>query len=265
MALHDYAVWSTGAPNERVTEDEFVQLLDEVVASARSGQMAVRALTDDEVALVRGLAEPSPPAAVVPAPPRGPRLSAWECARTSNDVTLEGWSRALEFRDRETDGHARRVTALTLHLAEILDIPESERVHIRRGALLHDIGKMAIPDSILLKPGALTPQEWDTMRLHPVYAYELLSPIAHLRPALDIPYCHHERWDGSGYPRGLQGEEVPLAARAFMLADVWDALRSNRPYRLAWPGPRTVEFIRGNAGVLFDPEIVKVFLPLVPY
>ena len=264
MTLHDCTVGGTSAPSDQVTEADFVQLLDEVVASARAGQMAVRDLTDDEVALVRGLAESSPPAAVEPAPPRGPRPSAWEFVRT-NDVTLEGWSRALEFRDRETDGHARRVTELTLHLAKILDIPEAERIHIRRGALLHDIGKMAIPDSILLKPGALTEQEWDTMRLHPTYAYELLSPIAHLRPALDIPYCHHERWDGSGYPRGLQGEQVPLSARAFMLADVWDALRSNRPYRLAWPGLRTAEFIEGNAGRLFDPEMVKIFLPLVPY
>src|SRR5207237_2840671 len=134
---------------------------------------------------------------------------------TTYDTTLEGWSRALDLRDRETEGHSRRVTEITLLLAAALGVPPDERVHIRRGALLHDIGKMGIPDSILHKPGPLTPDEWMVMRLHPLYAYELLEPIPFLRPALDIPYCHHERWDGSGYPRGLTGPAIPRAARIF--------------------------------------------------
>lgn len=135
-------------------------------------------------------------------------------------------------------------------------------MHVRRGALLHDIGKMGVPDSILSKPDKLTDGEWVAMRKHPVFAYEMLAPIAYLKPALDIPYCHHEKWDGSGYPRGLKGEQIPLAARLFAIVDVWDALRSNRPYRAAWPEEKALEHIRSEAGTHFDPEIVELFLKL---
>lgn len=176
------------------------------------------------------------------------------------DTTLEGWSRALDLRDRETEGHTRRVTEMTLRLARAVGIGERELVHVRRGALLHDIGKMAVPDRILHKPGPLNDEEWAIMRMHPVYAYELLAPIEFLRPAIDIPYCHHERWDGSGYPRGLRGEHIPLTARIFAVVDVWDALRSDRPYREAWPEARIREYLRANVGTLFDPAITEIFL-----
>lgn len=178
------------------------------------------------------------------------------------ETTIEGWSRALDLRDRETEGHTLRVTALTLKLAEAMGFSEEERVHIRRGALLHDMGKLAVPDRILLKPDRLTDDEWEVMRLHPLYAYDMLAPIEYLRPALDIPYAHHERWDGSGYPRGLKGEEIPLVARIFAVVDVWDALTSNRPYRPAWNQQATLEYIKKNAGTLFDPQVVEIFLKL---
>ncbi len=178
------------------------------------------------------------------------------------DTTLEGWSRALDLRDKETEGHTRRVTQLTLRLAQAMDLGEAERTQAMRGALLHDIGKMAIPDSILLKPGPLTADEWEIMRRHPGYACDLLAPIEYLRPALPIPYCHHEKWDGSGYPRGLKGEAIPLEARLFAVADVWDALRSDRPYH----PPRSVEeslaYIRDQPGKHFDPKVVELFLRL---
>ncbi|MBK9711883.1 MAG: response regulator [Kouleothrix sp.] len=176
--------------------------------------------------------------------------------------TLEGWARALELRDKETEGHAQRVTELTVALARSMGFSESELVHIRRGALLHDIGKMGVPDSILLKPGPLTAEEWVIMRQHPVYAYEMLVPITYLRLALDIPYCHHEKWDGSGYPRGLQGEQIPLSARIFSVVDVWDALRFDRPYRKGWPEDRVREHIREQSGTHFDPQVVAAFLKL---
>lgn len=179
------------------------------------------------------------------------------------DKTIEGWAHALELRDAETEGHSRRVTKLTLQLACMLGYDEDELVHIRRGAVLHDIGKMAIPDNILLKNGALTPEERDIMCRHPVYAYEWLSTIPFLRPALDIPYYHHERWDGSGYPHGLKGEQIPLAARIFSVVDVWDALCFNRPYREAWPTDRVARYVYDNAGILFDPTVVEVFLSSV--
>jgi putative nucleotidyltransferase with HDIG domain len=176
------------------------------------------------------------------------------------DRTLEGWSRALDLRDRETEGHSRRVTETTLHLARAVGVPEPDLVHIRRGALLHDIGKMGIPDAILLKPGPLTGEERAIMERHPVYAYDLLSPIDYLHPALDIPYGHHEKWDGTGYPRRLRGDEIPLAARIFAVADVWDALCSRRPYRPAWTKGRARQYIRTQAGKHFDPRVVQIFL-----
>jgi len=179
------------------------------------------------------------------------------------DMTLEGWARALELRDQETEGHARRVTELTLRLAHAMGMRDEELVHIRRGVLLHDIGKMGIRDSILLKPGELNDEEWEIMRQHPVYAYELLLPIPFLRPALDIPYCHHERWDGKGYPQGLKGKQIPLPARVFAVVDVYDALRSDRPYRKAWTEEQAREYIREQAGKHFDPQVVQAFLDLL--
>lgn len=178
------------------------------------------------------------------------------------DRTLEGWSRALDLRDEGTEGHTLRVTELTLQLARALHVAESDLVHIRRGALLHDIGKMGVPDSVLFKHEPLTEKEWEIMRRHPVYAYDLLSPIDYLRPALDIPYCHHEKWDGTGYPRKLQGDQIPLAARIFAVLDVWDALRSDRPYRPAWSEAQAREYIREQAGIHFDPRVVEAFLAL---
>ncbi len=185
--------------------------------------------------------------------------AAVELAR-AYDSSLDGWSRALDLRDKETEGHTRRVTDMTLRLARAMGVPEADLVDIRRGALLHDIGKMGIPDSILLKPGPLTEEEWKVMRRHPVYAYEFLSPTPYLRPALDVPYCHHEKWDGTGYPRGLRGEGIPRAARIFAVADVWDALRSDRPYRAAWTAAKARDYIREQAGKHFDPRVVEVFL-----
>jgi PAS domain S-box-containing protein len=179
------------------------------------------------------------------------------------EETIEGWSRALDLRDQETEGHTQRVTELTLRLARAMNLPPEQLVHIRRGALLHDIGKMGVPDAILFKKGPLTEEEWEIMRQHPVYAYEMLSPIRYLRPALEIPYCHHERWDGSGYPRGLKGEEIPLAARLFAVADVYDALTSHRPYRPAWTQEEALEYLRQQAGKLFDPRVVELFLKIV--
>jgi HD-GYP domain-containing protein (c-di-GMP phosphodiesterase class II) len=175
------------------------------------------------------------------------------------DTTIEGWSRALDLRDKETEGHTQRVTEMTIRLAKAMSISEEEIVHLRRGALLHDMGKMGVPDRILLKPGALTDDEWAIMRQHPQFAYDMLLPIAYVRPALDIPYCHHEKWDGTGYPRGLKGEEIPLAARIFAVADVWDALRSDRPYRKGWTEERVQAHIREQSGQHFDPKVVEAF------
>lgn len=189
------------------------------------------------------------------------RASREELIRAYDD-TIQGWARALELRDAETQGHSHRVTEMTIKLARFIGYPEAELVHLRRGALLHDIGKMGIPDSILLKPGPLTPEEEAIMRRHPVYAYEMLSGIPFLRPALDIPYCHHEKWDGSGYPRQLQGTEIPLGARIFSIIDVCDALCSDRPYRAGWPFERAQEYIRSQSGKAFDPHLVEAFLQL---
>lgn len=179
------------------------------------------------------------------------------------DTTLEGWTRALDLRDQETEGHTQRVVEMTVRMAQLFGIPDKDLIHIRRGALLHDIGKMGIPDSILLKPGPLTEEEWLIMRKHPVFAFNLLSPISHLRQALDIPYCHHEWWDGSGYPRHLKGLEIPLSARIFSVVDVWDALTSDRPYRKAWNAKKTLDYIENKKDIQFDPQIVELFLKLI--
>jgi PAS domain S-box-containing protein len=177
--------------------------------------------------------------------------------------TLEGWSRALELREHETAGHSQRVVALTLAIARKMGIPEEDLIHIQRGALLHDIGKMGIPDSILLKPEALTDEEWEVMRQHAQFAYQLLVGIPYLAPALDIPYCHHEHWDGSGYPRKLKGDEIPLTARIFAVVDVWDALTSNRPYRSAWTEQVVYAYMQSQSGKLFDPRVVEEFLNMI--
>jgi len=179
------------------------------------------------------------------------------------DATIQGLSRALDLRDKETEGHTQRVAEMTLRLAQACGMTDHELVHVRRGALLHDMGKMGIPDSILLKPGPLTEEEWEIMRLHPQYAYEMFSPIDYLRPALDIPYSHHEKWDGTGYPDGLKGDEIPLSARLFAVVDVWDALTSERPYRPAWPEEKALEYIKDQSGKHFDPRAVKLFLSLL--
>ena len=179
------------------------------------------------------------------------------------DATIEGWSHALDLRDRETEGHTQRVTRLTEQLARQLGVGDAQLIHIRRGALLHDIGKMGVPDRILQKEGELTPEEWEVMRRHPQYAFEMLLPIEYLRPALDIPYGHHERWDGQGYPRRLKGEQIPLAARIFSVVDVWDALIEDRPYRAAWPEEKVIQHLRDNSGTQFDPRVVDEFIKMI--
>lgn len=185
-----------------------------------------------------------------------------ELVMAYDDTTLQGWSRALDLRDKETEGHSSRVTEMTVQIAVAMGVSKAELVHIRRGAMLHDIGKLGVPDNILLKVDKLTDEEWAIMSKHPVYAYEMLVPIAYLRQALDIPYCHHEKWDGTGYPRGLKGEEIPLSARIFAVVDVWDALRSDRPYRKGWSEEKVCEHIKSLAGTHFDPKVVDVFLKM---
>lgn len=181
----------------------------------------------------------------------------------SYETTLEGWAKALELRDKETEGHSRRVIDNTLRLARQLGVSESDIVHLHRGAILHDIGKMAIPDEILRKKGELSAEESRIIHKHPQVAYELLKTIPYLKESLDIPYCHHEHWDGSGYPRGLKGEEIPLAARIFTVVDVWDALLSDRPYRSAWPKKDVIQYIEENSGQLFDPVVAQSFLDMI--
>ncbi|MFH1184011.1 MAG: HD domain-containing phosphohydrolase [Chloroflexota bacterium] len=178
------------------------------------------------------------------------------------DATIEGWSHALDLRDQETEGHTQRVAELTLKLARDFGFSGADLMQIRWGALLHDIGKMGVPDGILLKPGPLTDEEWVTMKKHPTFAHDMLAPIGYLRLALDIPYCHHEKWDGTGYPRGLKGEQIPMPARAFAVVDVWDALTSDRPYRKAWSRPDALEYIRAQSGKHFDPRVVDAFINL---
>ncbi len=176
------------------------------------------------------------------------------------DSTLSGWSLALELKDMETEGHTQRVTNMTVELARAYGIPEKEIVHIRRGAILHDIGKMGVPDSILQKPSELTEEEWEIMRKYPENAYHMLKGIEYLKPALDIPYCHHERWDGKGYPRGLKGEEIPIAARLFSIVDAWDALSTNRPYRKSLTRLSTRQTITADKGTRYQPELVDFFI-----
>jgi len=178
------------------------------------------------------------------------------------DATIEGWAQALELRDMETEGHSRRVVELTLKLAREMGVEKKQLIHIRRGALLHDIGKMGVPDAILQKPGKLNEAEWKIMREHPVFAYKWLAPIEFLKPALDIPYCHHERWDGSGYPRGLSKNEIPLSARIFSVVDVWDAMTSDRFYRKRLPKNEVAEYLKSQAGILFDEQVIKAFFSL---
>jgi putative nucleotidyltransferase with HDIG domain len=176
------------------------------------------------------------------------------------DETIEGWSKALDLRDNETEGHTQRVAKMSIQLAQLFGFSDELMINIRWGALLHDIGKMGIPDYILLKPGPLTDDEWIIMKKHPVFALNMLTPIQYLNGALDIPYCHHEKWDGSGYPRGLKNDQIPLAARIFAIVDVWDALRSDRPYRKAWSKERTIDYIKKQNGIHFDPNVVELFL-----
>ncbi len=183
-----------------------------------------------------------------------------EALLNAYDKTIEGWSQAVDLRDHETEGHTLRVTEATLKLAKLVGVDKTTLEHMRRGALLHDIGKLGIPDSILHKPGKLTEEEWKLMRLHPVYAYRLLSPIQYLEPAMDIPYCHHEDWNGKGYPQGLAGLKIPLAARIFSIVDVWDALRSDRPYRKAWPEDEVRAYILEHKSIEFDPDLADLFL-----
>jgi putative nucleotidyltransferase with HDIG domain len=176
------------------------------------------------------------------------------------EATIVGWSRALDLRDRETEGHSQRVTEMTLRLARAMGMTQEELSQVRWGSLLHDIGKMGIPDAILLKPGPLTDEEWVIMKKHPTFAFELLSPIFYLRGALDIPHYHHEKWDGSGYPLGLKGAQIPLVARLFAVVDVWDALKSDRPYRPGWTDEKVRAHLLTSAGSHFDPDVVAVFL-----
>lgn len=202
-------------------------------------------------------------------------LVAWRVSRildtmfeqlvSAYDTTIEGWSEALEMRSQETEGHSHRVCELTMKLVKQMGIDETRWTHIQRGVLLHDIGKMGVPDQILCKNGPLTEAEMKIMREHPVKAYHLLSNIPYLKPALQIPYCHHEKWDGSGYPRGLKGTDIPLEARIFSVIDVWDAMRSYRSYRDAIPENQVIEYLCSESGRSFDPEIVKEFFTMMGF
>jgi diguanylate cyclase (GGDEF)-like protein/PAS domain S-box-containing protein/putative nucleotidyltransferase with HDIG domain len=179
------------------------------------------------------------------------------------DAAVIGWCRLLTLRDEETEAHSERVTDLTMRVAREMKMDDDKLVYVRWGSLLHDIGKIGVPDRILSKPGPLTEEEREIMSHHPSIAYEMLAPISFLRPALTIPFCHHEKWDGTGYPRGLKGEEIPLEARIFALSDVWDALRSDRPYRKRWPKVKVTEHIKSLIGTHFDPDVAEVFLKVV--
>lgn len=188
---------------------------------------------------------------------------AYDELENAYDETLMGWAKAVELRDQDTEEHTQRVAKLTIHLANYMNLPETEIIHIRRGAMMHDIGKLGIPDGILLKTGRLTPAEFEIMKLHTTLARDMIYPIKHLRSAIDIPFCHHEKWDGSGYPRGLRREDIPLSARLFSIVDVWDALRSNRPYRSEWSHEKVVQYIQEQSGLHFDPTVVRQFIGMI--
>jgi len=179
------------------------------------------------------------------------------------DATIEGWSKAMDLRDKETEGHTKRVTETALKLAQALNIPKGNLIHLRRGGLLHDMGKLGVPDYILYKADKLTDEEWQVMRKHPQFAYDMLYEIQYIQPALEIPYCHHEKWDGTGYPRKLAGEDIPLSARIFAVVDVWDALTSDRPYRKAWTKEQALAYIREQSGRHFDPQVARTFLKMI--
>jgi putative nucleotidyltransferase with HDIG domain len=183
--------------------------------------------------------------------------------RQNYDLTLESWAKVLEYRDKETEGHSRRLVELSTQLAQALGLSPEYIAHLRRGALLHDIGKLAIPDEILLKPGELNDGERKLLQQHPVYAKQMLSKVSFLQPCVEVAYSHHERWDGLGYPEGLKGEAIPLSARIFAVVDQWDALTSDRPYRKAWTRENVIAYIQENAGKIYDPEIVNVFLTII--
>jgi putative nucleotidyltransferase with HDIG domain len=183
--------------------------------------------------------------------------------RRNYDLTLEAWAKVLEYRDKETEGHSRRLVDLSSRLATALGLAAEEIEHLKRGALLHDIGKLAIPDEILLKPGALNDAERRLMQQHPTYAKQMLSQVSFLQPCIDVAYSHHERWDGLGYPEGLKGEAIPLSARIFAIVDQWDALTSTRPYRKAWTREDVLAYFRDNAGKIYDPQIVSVFFTII--
>jgi len=183
--------------------------------------------------------------------------------RRNYDLTLEAWARVLEYRDRETEGHSRRLVKLSAQLGKALGLSEEELLNLRRGALIHDIGKLAIPDEILLKPDVLDENERKLIQKHPVYARQMLSEISFLQPAISVAYSHHERWDGKGYPEGMKREEIPLLARLFAVVDAWDALTSERVYRPAWSAEKTAAYLKDNSGIKYDPRIVEVFLKLV--
>ena len=189
--------------------------------------------------------------------------SLFEELENAYEETLMGWAKAVELRDQDTENHTMRVAKLTIHLARFLQVPEEQIIHIHRGAMMHDIGKLGIPDSILLKPNRLTAAEYEIMKMHTTYAYDMIYPINHLRPAIEIPFCHHEKWDGSGYPRGLRCEEIPLSARIFAVVDVWDALRSNRPYRVEWSKETAIDYLKEQIYAHFDPQVVCSFLDLI--
>jgi HD-GYP domain-containing protein (c-di-GMP phosphodiesterase class II) len=180
----------------------------------------------------------------------------------ASEAIIDSFVHALDLREREAEGHTARVAELTVRLAKTFNLMEAQLNDIKRGALLHDIGKMGIPDYVLQKPSALDDEEWALVRKHPQIAYDLLSPVAYLHGALDIPYYHHEKWNGTGYPQGLSGEQIPLGARIFAIVDVWDALTSDRPYRNAWTKPEALEHIHSQSGVHFDPLVVERFLEL---
>jgi HD-GYP domain-containing protein (c-di-GMP phosphodiesterase class II) len=186
----------------------------------------------------------------------------WEMNSGVN-LTLEGWAKSVDLREGATEGHSLRVTEITLKIASAMKISDDQIINMRRGALLHDIGKVGIPDEILRKPGPLTPEEQAFYHKHPQFAYDLLSGIEYLRPALDIPYCHHERWDGSGYPRGLRGTEIPLSARIFSVVDAWDALNTDRPYRRGLSQKEIFNYLNEQSGITFDPDVVKIFMKIL--